>query len=601
MTTEIALVLAVLAATIVLFVSDRIRVDLVALLALLAVGWLGLVTPEEALAGFSSGAVISIIGVMILAYGLERSGVTSRLARPLLALAGRSERRVLGIVMVAVGAVSAFMQNVGAAALFLPVLLRAARERRIPASRLLMPVGFATILGGTLTLVASGPLIVLNDLLRQGGERPFGLFSVTPIGALLLAGGVAYFLVAGRRVLPDRAPAEVADDPQRRLCEAWRIAATVHGCAIDDGSPLVGKTVEEARLWQDYALNLVALREGGDVQDAPWRQTRFAAGQDLALLGRQEDFERFVADQALLRSESAAQWSAALADGRTHGFAEFVVRPRAAVVGRTLRMLALRRHHRVEPLILLSGDGEETRDFSDVPLRPGSTLLLYGAWDRHRELGRDPSFLLVTPIEAESVQVGKGTLALLVFVASIGLALSGLPLPMCLLSGAVAMVLLGIVPLDAAYCAVDWRTVFLMAGLIPLGTAMEKTGAAALLARGLGGAVAGGSPLLVLLAVAILTTLFSLFLSNVAATVLLVPLALVIGRETGLDPRALALLVAVAASNSFALPTHQVNALFMAPGGYRGRDYLVAGGVMTVIFLVIAVGATFRLSLGPLG
>lgn len=601
MTIEITLVLVVLAATIVLFVSDRLRVDLVALLALLALAWLGLVEPEEALAGFSSGAVISIIGVMILAYGLERSGVTSRLARPLLALAGRSERRLLGLVMVAVGSLSAFMQNIGAAALFLPVLLRTSRERRIPASRLLMPVGFAAILGGSLTLVASGPLIVLNDLLRQGGERPFGLFAVTPIGALLLGAGVAYFLVAGRWVLPDRAPADTPEDPQRRLCEAWRIAATVHGCAVDDRSRLVGMTVEEARLWQDYALNLVALREGGDVQDAPWRQTRFAVGQELLLLGSAEDFERFVADQGLRRSAEAERWRAALAAAQSHGFAEFVVRPRAAVVGKTLRQLALRKHHRLEPLVLLSGDGAPSRDFSDVPLRPGSALLVYGAWDRQRELGRDPSFLLVTPIETESVQAGKGTLALVVFVASIGLALSGLPLSISLLSGAVAMVLLRIVPIDAAYCAVDWRTVFLIAGLIPLGTAMEKSGAAALIARGLTGAVAGASPLLVLLAVATLTTLFSLFLSNVAATVLVVPLALVIGQETGIDPRALALLVAVAASNSFALPTHQVNALFMAPGGYRNRDYLVAGGVMTLIFLLIAVGAIWLLFLGPVG
>lgn len=591
MTFEIALVFAVLGATVVLFVAEWVRVDVVALLVLLALAWLGLVEPREALAGFSSNAVLSIIAVMILGHGVDRTGVMNRLTRPLLRLAGASEGRLVGLVMGAVGLLSAFMQNIGAAALFLPALLRLSKQRQIPASRVLMPVGFAAILGGTLTMVASGPLIVLNDLLRQGGQEPFPLFSVTPVGALLLVAGIGYFLALGRWVLPSRGGKTEDEGTQRELIEQYQLATTIHGSAVTPGSDLVDQTVEQAALVSRYGLNLLALRQGGETQEAPWRQTRFTPGQDLALLGRAEDFQRFLRDHALSPLDDSDPWLEELQSASRCGFAEFVVRPHAPRAGSTLRQLALRKEFGIEPLTLLTGEGEQLRDFSDVPLRPGSALVAHGTWERLRALGRDESFWLLTPIEPEANEPGKGWLAITLFAFALGLAVAGFPLSISLLTGATAMILTRVVPVDAAYRAVDWRTVFLLAGLIPLGTAMEKSGAAAYVAGGMTQALAGSSVLLLLAAVALLTTLFSLFMSNVAATVLLVPLVLVIGPEAGVDGRALALLVAVCASNSFALPTHQVNALFMSPGGYRNADFLRAGGIMTLLFLVIAVVA----------
>lgn len=598
MTTEILLVFLVLAGTVFLFVSEWLRVDVVALLALLALAWLGLVEPREALAGFSSNAVMSIIGVMILGYGVDRTGIMAKLTLPLLRVAGAKESRLVGWVMLAVGAISGVMQNIGAAALFLPALLRISQQRKLPASRLLMPVGFAAILGGTLTMVASGPLIILGDLLRQGGLEPFGLFDVTPVGALLLAAGILYFVLMGRWVLPSRRDGGAGDDPQQKLRELWQLPDTVHGCVIPEASSLVGLTIEEARLWVDYSLNLLALRAESEIQEAPWRQTRFAPGHELALLGDERDFDAFVTRFGLEATESTREWSRELTQTSEMGFAEFVVRPRARIEGRTLRQLKLRKTHGVEPLMLLTGDGSQSREFSDVPFRAGNALVAFGSWERLRALGQHDSFLLTTPIEIEAADASKGPIALILFGAALALAISGFPLSISLLSGAVAMVLFRVVPIDAAYRAVDWRTVFLLAGLIPLGTAMEKTGAAAYVAQQMTGALERSPTIVLLAAIAGLATLFSLFMSNVAATVLLVPLVLVIGERVGIDGRALALLVAVTASNSFVLPTHQVNALFAGPGGYRNADFVKAGGVMTLLFLVIVIAAIALLYMG---
>ena len=591
MTTEIILSFAVLGITILLFVKEWLRVDVVALCVMLALPWLGLVEAHEALAGLSSNAVVSIIGVMILGCGVDRSGIMAKVSRAILRVAGSSERRLVGLVSAAVGGISAFMQNIGAAALFLPALLRIAKRTGLPESRLLMPVAFAAILGGTLTMVASGPLIILNDILRQGGQDAFGLFAVTPVGLALLIAGILYFLVLGPLVLPTRKGQGDETCAQQELVDAWNLASQVTTMTVTEQSPLVGKTVEEVGLWATYGVNLLLLREGGDVQPAPWRQTHLAAGQELVLLGASDEIARFAADHGLAPDPEAPAWlEAALAAG---GFAELVVVPRAPLAGKSLREFAFRKTYSVEPVVLLAGAERHPADFSDKPLSVGDVLVVHGTWEHLRQLSQDPSFAVLTPIEGEESDSSKGITAALCFAGAVALAIAGFPLSISLMSGAVMMVLLRVLSIDDAYRAVDWRTVFLLAGLIPLGTAMDKSGAAAYVANGLTSVLAGSPTLVLMLAVGVLATLFSLFMSNVAATVLLAPLVMIMGEEAGVDGRALALLVAVCASNSFVLPTHQVNALFMSPGGYRNADYMRAGGIMSVIFLVLAVGTVW--------
>jgi len=576
--------------TIILFITEIFRVDIIAGIVMLSLAWLGLVTPAQAFSGFGSNAVISIVGVMIMGYGIDRSGAMNRLSIAIVQLAGSREKRLLGVISTVVGLISAFMQNIGSAALFLPALIRISRHTRIPSSRLIMPMGFAAILGGTITMVGSGPLIILNDLLKQGGQEPFGLFSVTPLGLALLFSGIVYFLVFGAYVLPQRTEAKDTISPQQELIETWQLQSYIYCYSIPPGSSLTGKTREDSGLWHTYNLNLLAIMEGGDGFYAPWRYTRFEAGQELGLMGQKQDIVRFAGDHGLIFQEGSNIFKKMLAPEKA-GFAEVIIRPRASIAGRTLRQIALRKHYGVEPILLLTGSKEQRTDFSDQLLQPGDTLIVHGPWNAIQILGDDPDFVRLTPVETQST--GKERTAALCFFGAITLAISGISLSLSLLSGALAMILLRVIPISEAYRAVDWRTMVLLAGLIPLGIAMDISGAASLISSQMMMVMQGSHTLLILIAIAVLTTLFSLFMSNVAATVLLVPLVMLIGASTGIDPRALALLVGVCASNSFVLPTHQVNALLMAPGGYHNADYLKAGGIMTLIFIAVSVGIIY--------
>jgi len=589
MTAEMILVFILLLVTIVLFVSEKLRIDVVAILIMVALPWLGILSPIEALSGLASNAVVSIIAVMILGHGVDRTGVMNRLTHPVIAIAGKSETRLVSLVSATVGLVSAFMQNIGAAALFLPSIMRLSKRLSVPSSRLLMPVGFAAILGGTLTMIASSPLIILNDLLQQGGEDPFGLFSVTPIGMALLTSGITCFFLFGKWVLPGQNAESMEGNPQEELIKAWGLLSSLSCVGIPADSSLNGKMLDEIALWDNYNLHVILMRETDVVHYSPWRYTRILEGQRLGLLGSEDDVARFVSDYGLYVEDKRESQLEELESGETGGFAEIVVHPHASIAGKTLREVALRKKHGVEPIMLMSGSTIEHHDFSDERLKPGDTLVVYGYWERLRALKKDKEFILLTAIETEEPKTSKQLIAILCFFGAIALAITGFSLSISLMTGAIVMILLKVITIDEAYGSIDWKTVFLLAGLIPLGMAMDKTGAAAYMADRMAIHLTGSHGLVIMVSVAIIATVFSLLMSNVAATVLLVPLVMMLGRNEGIDARGLALLVGVCASNSFLLPTHQVNALLMSPGGYRNKDYLRAGGIMTVVFIAVSV------------
>ncbi|MGC9434881.1 MAG: SLC13 family permease [Methanomicrobiales archaeon] len=591
---QILLVLAVLTVTIVLLVTEALRVDLVAAIIMVSLAWLGLVPPLQAFSGLASNAVIAMAAVMVLGYGIDRTGVMAKISQRILSVAGTDERRITASVSLTVGALSGFMQNIGATALFLPAMLRLSRQSGIPVTRLLMPMGFAAILGGTLTMVGSGPLIILNDLLRQNGLAPFGLFAVTPVGIVLLLSGVGLFYLLGSRLF--HSGERRREDEQESLMLSWDLPSLIRYVRVPEQSALSGISREESGIGMHYPIHLLALEEEGEIQYAPWRHTRFRGGQILALLGERDDIERFAHAHGL-EDVSPPDRLARSLGGDQAGFAEIVVRPRSAVVGETIRELAFRRTYGLEPLLLISGDEELRSDFSDHRLNPGDIIVVHGLFDQMRRLEGDRQFVLLTPVRGDPLRRSRAPAAVGCLLGAIALTFSGFPISLSLLTGAVAMVLLRVITLEEVYRAIDWRTVILIAGLIPLGLAMDTSGAAAYLASGLVDLLAGQPAILLLLVVALLAMFFSLFMSNVAATVLLVPLVVVMAEGSGIDPRALALLVAVSAANSFILPTHQVNALIMGPGGYRNRDYMRAGLPMSVVFLVASVGLFYILLL----
>ncbi len=590
LTPDMLLVLAVLTGAIALFVTEIVRIDVAAILIMVVVGLLGLVPREQVFAGFASNAVISIIAVMILGAGLDRVGVMRSVAAGILRVSGTTERRITTSIATAVGVISAFMQNIGAAALFLPVVERIGERTGVAVSRLLMPMGFAAILGGTLTLVASGPLILLNDLLATSAEslgveiEPYGLFAPLPVGLALLAAGIAVFAVGGRWLLPGGV-VPTASEELAGIGERYGLQAT-HRCAtVPAASPLVGQTVEATEATEEGVL-VTAIRAAQGLQVGPAREVVIEPGAVLGLRATPDDLDAFVSRFGLQSHEDAA--IDAVVDGEDRMTVEAVVRPGGPADGAVVRDLRLRAQRRLT-LLALHHQGEVTGSrLRDRRLVGGDVLVLSGSFDALRALD-GPELVLFDDELREPPRTGKRWWALAAFAVALGLVIAtDLQLSLALMVGAIGVLLSGVLTPDEAYGAVSWKTVFLLAALIPLGRAVEQTGTAAWLADGVISASAGLPVWGILLVVGALGTVFTLVVSNVGATVLLVPLAVNVAVGLDADPAMFGLMIAIAASNAFLLPTHQVNALLMGPGGYRVRDFLRAGTVMSVVFLAVA-------------
>ena len=581
-------VLIILIATVVMLVFEFVRIDVVAILCMLALGWTGVLTSQEALSGFSSNAVIAMMAVMVLGQGIAKTGIMDQFSQGVLKKVGTNRRRVIGLMSLSVGVLSGFIQNIGAAALFLPGILNISRRGKIPASTLIMPIGFAAILGGTLSMVGSGPLILINDLLRNAGITPYGLFSVTPVGILLLLSGIGFFFLFGKFVLPGSISTGQSISEQEKLIAALHLPHHIWHYTIPQNSTLVAKTTEQSGVWQKFDLHILGICRGKEVDYAPWRETKFEAGQVLALLGNEENAEKFAAAYHLIPTGQAHRF-ASLTDPGKAGFAEVIIPPRSEMVGQTIRKFSLRKRYAVEPVLLFSKGEEIWGDFSDHEILPGDTIIVHGLWEKISDLKAGSDFVVATPFVVEKKVQSKAGIASLCFLGAIVLALAGAPISMAFFTGAIAMVLTRVLTIQEVYQAIEWKVVFLLAGLIPLGVAMQKTGTAAFLAEHVMTLVHGKHPVFLILTVAVLSTLFSLFMSNVGAIVVLAPLVMSMAQIGGLDPRPLALMAAVCAANSFILPTHQVNALLMSSGGYRNVDYFRAGGGMTLIFLVVVV------------
>jgi di/tricarboxylate transporter len=595
LTPDMVLVLAILAGTIVLFVTEIVRIDVAAILVMVVVGLTGLIPTADVFAGFSSNAVISIIAVMILGAGLDRVGVMRDVAAFLLRVGGEAERRVLVSISSTVGGISAFMQNIGAAALFLPVVERITERTGIAASRLLMPMGFAAILGGTLTLVASGPLILLNDLLASSAANldidiePLGLFAPTPIGIVLLVAGIALFAVAGRWLLPTVSADRESGTSLPDVAATYGLDRAMRPVWVPEDSPVTHHDVE--RLEAQAPGVLVAAVSGSEgVQVAPPREERLRGGTVVGLVGDEAQVTAFMARHGL--ADVQEDPFANLRDDAHAGLAEIVIRPGSAAAGRRVRDLRLRKRFGLTLLALHHRGEIITHDLREQRVAAGDVLVVFSPWERLALLDDDPSFVVLTDHPPEPPRTSKRWWALGSFALALTLVIfTDLQLSLALMTGAIGLLLSQVLSADEAYRAVSWKTVFLLAALIPLGQAVEETGTAAWIAEGVIEATGGLPPWGIQLTVAVLATVFTLVVSNVGATVLLVPLAANVAVGVGADPGQFGLIVALAASNAFLLPTHQVNALLMGPGGYRVADYLRAGLAMSLLFLVVLVPA----------
>lgn len=604
LTNEIIAVLGILTFAVILFVFELVRVDVAALIVLVVLGlsalvpdYNGLIPSYQIFQGFSSNAVMSIIAVMIIGAGLDKTGVMGIMAAQILKRAGNTENKIMVTLSVCVAYISSFMQNIGAAALFLPVVSRISRRTGIPLPRLLMPMGFCAILGGTMTMVGSSPLILLNDLMESANlhlpdnavpMEKFGLFAVTPIGIALVAAGILYFILFGPKVLPKNKKKVLTTENLQHYRDVYGIDGRLFEMTVMPGSDLKGRMLGEVET-RGRAGWILGIKSGSSTEIIPAQDTMINEGSVLAIMGARSEIENYAEIHDLRLCPQFNEFSDAL-NPTNAGIAEIVVPPDSNLIGKSISELDIRRRYGMRILSVYRIDTVIDENLSGLELQAGDTMVVHSRWQELIAVSNDNNFAVVTDFPKEEFRPNKLITAAFVFFLALGLVLfSDLPLALALMTGAVGMVLGGVLDMEEAYKAVSWQTIFLLACLIPLGLAMEQSGAAQWLAFYALNLMDGAPVWGIQLFLAVIATIFTLVMSNVGATVLLVPLAIQMALGVGADPAMFALTVALATSNSFLIPTHQVNALIMGPAGYTVRDFMRAGGGMTILFLVVMI------------
>lgn len=588
---DAALVFLILAATIGAFASDRFRLDLVALLAMLALAITGVIGPAEALAGFAEPLTLMIAGLFVVGAGLFETGVADRLGDLLARLAGTEPVRLLVATMLIAALLSAFLSSTGTVAVLLPVVVGLARRADVAPSRLLMPLAFGSLLGGMLTLIGTPPNLVVSDQLRAMGGQPFGFFAFTPVGLTMLAVGVGYMVLLGRRLLPDRREeGDATATSLRDLAAAYRIDARLHAVEVPFGSPLAGRTVADADLRDRYGATALAVRSPAAEQATVRRaepSTLIRSGDVLHLLADPDELERLLREAGV---RLADQPDMPLPEPLM--LIETLLPPRSVYAGRSLRDSRLRDGTRATLVAVRRGKRLIHAGLADLELEAGDALLLAGGPDAQRRVAaaRDDFIVVGAPREWERftrdtrrAPAALAILAGLLTVMTLGL----LPNAIAVLAAAVAMVLSGALTMEGAYRAIHWESVVLIAAILPMSTALEVSGGLQLVVGGLVSALGGAGPLLVMAALFVLTSAFSQVISNTATTVLLAPVAFAAARDLGVSPEAMLMAVAVAASTAFATPVASpVNALVLTPGRYRFGDFVKVGLPIVALMLI---------------
>jgi di/tricarboxylate transporter len=593
-TGDIAQMLVILAISIFLFIADWIRVDVVALLVLLALILTGLITPTEAFEGFSSPAVITVWAVFIVSGGLFYTGVANRLGDRLLKVAGTRPPRLIGLLMATVGLMSGVMNNVGATAVLMPAVVSMSRKARLRASQLLMPLAFGSLLGGMMTLIGTPPNILASDALRMAGLEPFSLLDFAPIGVPALILGVVFTALVGRRLLPERAPSErfgATIGPDEELVDLYRLGERLFRARVPAGSPLIGQTLINCGLREDFELSVVGLQRQGRTALSLDKDTELEQDDVLLIEGMVDNLVWADATGRLV-----VQPQVGINDGDLQsevvGIAEVILSPHSRLVGKTLADIQFREKYQVSVLAILRDGRPRRTALVELPLRFGDTLLVQGPHQYIRILQREPDFVVLGDLEAApAIRVKKAPLALgLMLVMLVPVIIGWLPIAASALLAGILMVITGCLTMDEAYGSIEWKAVFLVAGTLPLGIAMEKTGTAALLAGLMVDAVGAYGPLALLAGFYVLTNLLTQFMSNAASTVLIAPIAIQAAQQMGSDPHALLMAVAVAASAGFLTPVaHQSNVLVMGPGGYRFSDYFKVGLPLNLLTFAVTL------------
>jgi di/tricarboxylate transporter len=601
MNLDLVLVLLMLAAAIAMFVANRPRMDAVALLVMVAMPFTGVITMNEALAGFADPSVILIAALFVIGEGLVRTGVARRLGDWLNAKAGGSDKRLLILLMLAVGGLGSLMSSTAVVAIFIPVVLRISQNRGTEPSRLMMPLSFAALISGMLTLVATAPNLVVNaELIRQGAQG-FSFFSFTPFGLPILALGIVYMLFA-RGLLASKTSLPAAADRRpglQRWIEQYGLADREKRGRLSAGSPLVGKRLDELSL-RFAGVNLLAIERGVGYAAKvlrPTAQTELQAGDVLLAdvhtsSGGVNELWQSLKLEPLPLSEIGNYF---VDRSQEIGAAEVILPADSTLIGQTVLDARIRSEYGLTVIGLRHGNKVVMHGLLEERLKIGDTLLLIGFWSDIQDLQShtDDVVVLNMPVELEEVlpAARRAPQAVAVLGLVVALMVSGLvPNVQAALIGCLLMGLLGCVDFNSAYRSISWKTLILIVGMLPFSLALQRTGGVDLAADAVVGLVGGSAPRLVLATLFVITAGLGLFISNTATAVLMAPVALAIANDLGASPYPFAMIVALAASTAFMTPiSSPVNTLVVGPGQYSFGDFVKVGTPFSIVVAFVSV------------
>jgi di/tricarboxylate transporter len=599
MTGEILFIFGLLLITIILFVSGLFRLDVVAIMVILALILSGLLSPTTALAGFGDPVVLLIAGLFVVGEALFRTGVAYAIGDWLMSVAGTSEKRLLILLMLVVAGLSAFMSSTGAVAIFIPVALNLAAKAGTSPSRLMMPLAFASLIGGMLTLIGTPPNLVVSTQLTREGLDSFGFFDFTPIGLLVLLIAIAYIMLFGRRSLPGGEGVEGAARDRlslRDLAEIYNVTNQLHRLRIWAGSPLEGKTVGQALLRTRYGVTVLGVerqqRRTKTVKPG-LIGTEFRAGDVIYAVGTDEEVDRLVKGEELERLEIGEGQGKVAA--QELGLVEVLLAPRSELIGKTLSEARFRERYGLSVLAVLRQGEPLKEELVETPLAFGDSLLMGGGWTQIDLLqGKQKDFLVLNlPREMSEVAPNrsKAPWALAVTLGMMLLMTFKLvDAVTAVLLAALAMVLVGCVNMKEAYRSVNWESLVLIAGMLPMATVLENTGGVELIVNTLTEGLGEFGPIALMAGLFVITSVFSQFISNTATTVLVAPIAVGAAMEAGVSIYPFLMTVALAASTAFSTPVASpVNTLVLGPGGYRFNDFIKVGLPLQVLAMVVTL------------
>lgn len=614
MSFDLAVTLGILIVAIILFVTEWLRVDIVALGVVVALMVSGVLTTGEALSGFSNPVVLTIAALFIVGGAVLQTGLASMIGRRILSIAGTSETRLIAVIMLVVALLSGVMSDTGTVAVLLPAIISLARSANISPSKLLIPLSYGALLGGASTLIGTPPNIIVSDLLRSEAESGFSFFSYTPVGLVMLAVGVTFMVTIGRRILPEHS---VKQDLQPilqpdELIDAYRLPDNLFHLRIPAGSNLIGQTLLDARLRTDFSItvldilrqprpqNLVNLGgqrlvlQGADRESVrPQPDTELRIDDVLVVQGTESDVKQALAFWNLVLQPVRPEDITALVN-REAGIAEILLPPRSHLIGETLVSSRFGSVNKLTVLSINRPTSEEPLDLKSTQLQVGDILLVQGYWQDILALRKQPRDYVVlgqpeTMLDAPNRH--KAPLAALILLGMLVLLISGVAdVATASMSAGLAMVLTGCLTMDDAYNAIDWKSVVLIAGMLPMSTALEQVGLVNDVAQGLTDTLGDLGPLVIMGGLFLLTSAFTQVISNTATAVLIAPIALATARGLDVHPQAFLMAVAIAASMGFASPVASpVNTLVMGAGNYRFRDYIRIGVPMIGLMLIVTL------------